>query len=216
MNGNMKTPMRYIDLAYGIWKRCGQNISETRRILKSKHEFTVSRVSIRLWRGKYNWEVRAARAEAEEKYLEGATEDKALLLSLIKEKERLEDYLNNLPKGEISVQSTRAYNKVITSIVEVRERISVENKIENIPVENYIEIKEPQAVINTLWQAIEKKINLIVHDPGMVTAENVKDIKESMELIEKLTAKYCVKEEKIVKNLSKETLEKIKTQIYGL
>lgn len=120
----MAQPHDMKQLAYDAWRLCGQNLVETARTLKREHDFTVTRQTLASWRKEYDWEGRAARAEAEENRLDEAADisDAALLAALLKQKKNYEDYFSTLPAGRIDNQAVYAYSNLLKKIVEIRPR----------------------------------------------------------------------------------------------
>ena len=111
-------------IAYDTWRRCGHNLVDTVRVLKSENNFTVTRQTLASWRDEYDWEARAARAEAEEKSLSESTDisDNALLNSLLKQKANYERYFETLPAGRIDNQAVYAYSNLLKKIVDIRPK----------------------------------------------------------------------------------------------
>jgi len=52
------------------------------------------------------------------------------------------------------------------------------------------EIKTPQDAIDTLQEAIERKLNIMLTQPDAINLSGIKDVKKVMELIDELKAKY--------------------------
>ncbi len=109
-------------LAYDIWRTCGQNLSECERLLKREHNFKVSRQTLTEWKEKYNWEDRAARADAEKIRQEEDISDGALLSALLGQKKKYEAYFENLPMGSIDNQAVYAYSNLLKKIVDIRPK----------------------------------------------------------------------------------------------
>lgn len=120
----MAQPHDMKQIAYDAWRLCGQNIVETARTLKREHGFTVTRQTLASWRKEYDWEGRAARAEAEENRLGDSADisDTALLNALLKQKKNYEDYFSTLPRGRIDNQAVYAYSNLLKKIVDIRPR----------------------------------------------------------------------------------------------
>jgi hypothetical protein len=115
-------PAETLETAYKTWRECGQNLSETHRKMNGELGYIISRQSLHEWKTKYNWEGRAARTEAEEKYLADATTDQALLLPLIKNKKKYEDYFDSQPIGSMDTQAIHGYNATIKMILDIRSK----------------------------------------------------------------------------------------------
>lgn len=120
----MAVPTKTRELAYKVYRECGQNISETVRVMNSKHGYAVSRQSVTEWSKKYDWEARAARAEAEEKEQAEATSDEALLTVLLTQKKKYETYFESLAVGSVDNQAIYAYNSILKTLLDIREKIS--------------------------------------------------------------------------------------------
>jgi len=203
----VKTPLKTIEHAYAVWRSNCQNVAETYRVLKDEG-YDISRKVIFDWRAKYHWEQRAARSEAEEKERRNASKDEVLLSCLVSEKQRLEAYLNSLPQGDVGVQATREYNKTLKDIVEVRDRIHQKETAGD------INLTDPASVVKNLWGAIAQKL-AAMQNYEHCTADNIKDINESMEVIEKIMKKFTVDGGE-QKEYTPETIQRIKQQVYGL
>jgi hypothetical protein len=115
-------PAETLELAYKTFRECGQNLSETHRKMNGELGYVISRQSLHEWKTKYDWEGRAARAEAETQYLVEATTDKALLLPLIKNKKKYEDYFDSQPIGSMDTQAIHGYNATIKMIMDIRSK----------------------------------------------------------------------------------------------
>jgi len=203
----MKVPLKTKEHAYTRWRESGQNISETHRLLK-KDGYNISRKVLFDWRASCHWEVRAARAEAEEKERKNASTDEVLLSCLISEKQRLEAYLKSLPEGEVNVNATREYNKILKDIKETRDRIS--NKLET-PVS----LTDPNAIVESLWSSISLKLAGL-RNPDQCTSENIKDINAAMEAITKIMEKFAPEEKEEEEKEVTETAKNRIKAIYGL
>jgi hypothetical protein len=115
-------PAETLELAYKTFRECGQNLSETHRKMNGELGYVISRQSLHEWKTKYDWEGRAARAEAEEKHLANATSDEALLAVLLKQKKKYEDYFDGMAVGTIDNQAVYGYNAILKTIVDIRPR----------------------------------------------------------------------------------------------
>lgn len=120
----MAQPHDMKQIAYDAWRLCGQNLVETARALKRDHSFKVTRQTLASWRDEYDWEGRAARAEAEENRLAEAADisDAAIMNALLKQKKNYEDYFSTLPAGRIDNQAVYAYSNLLKKIVDIRPR----------------------------------------------------------------------------------------------
>lgn len=108
------------ELAYSVWRECGQNLSECERILNRDRGLPVSRQTLTEWAQKYDWKVRAARVEAVEAEVDDAVSDYGLLKSLLAQKKRYEAYFESLDPSAIDNQAMYAYNGVLKNLVELR------------------------------------------------------------------------------------------------
>jgi Holliday junction resolvase RusA-like endonuclease len=109
-----------LELAYTVWRECGQSPEETVRTLNSKHDFTVSRQTIYEWTEKFNWKERAARAEAEAQRATSATENLQIkfLADLVTQKERYDVYFTTIAP-QIDNQAIYAYTNLVKAITEI-------------------------------------------------------------------------------------------------
>lgn len=117
----MSVPVETRELAYKIWRERGQNMSETERVMNNEHGFRISRQSLIKWCEKYDWQGRAARAEAEEKERMDATSDEALLSAILTQKKNCEDNINAAGPGQEFNQAIYAYNSVLKTLMMIRK-----------------------------------------------------------------------------------------------
>jgi len=117
-----RVPVETRKLAYQTWRECGQNLSETHRKMNGELGYVISRQTLHEWKTKYDWEGRAARAEAEEKHLADATSDEALLLVLLKQKKKYEEYFDSLELGKVDNQAVYGYNSILKMILDIRSK----------------------------------------------------------------------------------------------
>lgn len=120
----IEAPAKSRERAYEVWRQCGQNITETAKVLKHDHDYDISRQSLHAWKDKYDWEARAARAEAENKQQIESTSDDALLTVILKQKKKYENYFDSLALGTVDNQAVYAYNNILKTLLDIRERIS--------------------------------------------------------------------------------------------
>lgn len=109
-------------LAYEIWCKCGQNLSECERILKNEHGFKVSRPTLTEWKQTYDWEGRLARSDVEKASQAEDISDGALLNALLGQKKKYEAYFENLPVDSIDNQAVYAYSNLLKKIVDIRPK----------------------------------------------------------------------------------------------
>lgn len=120
----IEAPAESRERAYEVWRSCGQNITETTRALKRDHNYDISRQSLHAWKDKYDWERRAAQAEAENKQQIESTSDDALMTVLLKQKKKYEGYFESLALGTVDNQAVYAYSNILKTLLDIRERIS--------------------------------------------------------------------------------------------
>lgn len=78
-------------------------------------------------------------------------------------------------------------------------------------------IKTPQEAIDALQGVIEKKINAMLSQPGSISLDGIKQMKQALELIEKMKKKYKPENiGEVRKDVGPETLKTIMETIYGL
>jgi len=79
-------------------------------------------------------------------------------------------------------------------------------------------IKTAVDAVTALQEAVEKKINAMLTQPGGVSLAGIKEIRQSLEMVEDMTAKYKPSTEETGKpgGLSDEAAEAIRRQILGL
>jgi hypothetical protein len=113
------------ELAYQVWRRCGQNVEMTLRELRKHPDgFPASKPTIYDWMEAGNWKERAARAEAEEHKATDATRNAEgrALASLEGVQIKYEEYFESLGKGKVDNQAMFAYTGVVKSIVEIKQK----------------------------------------------------------------------------------------------
>ena len=83
---------------------------------------------------------------------------------------------------------------------------------------NIKEIKTPKDAVEALQDVVKTKLNNMLSQPDTMQLSQVKDVKQSMELIDKLKTKYDPddKESKVDGGLSDEAVELIKQEILGV
>lgn len=106
------------DLAYRVWRECGQNLSETQRRLCRDHDLPVTRQTLAEWCQRYDWKDRAARVECAETQKANCISDDALITALLAQKQRYEDYFESLTKGQIDNQALYAYSNILKTLVD--------------------------------------------------------------------------------------------------
>lgn len=120
---DLQTRRELREIAYRLWCECGQNVAETaRRLTSDEYGFVVSRQTLQAWKSEYDWEGRAARAEAEALSLKEETSPDSLIADLMTQKKRYDTYLNSLPVGKIDTQAIYAYNGLLKTIVDIQKK----------------------------------------------------------------------------------------------
>jgi len=109
----------------------------------------------------------------------------------------------------------------ISSLESVAARMekSIQDKDDFIPAagKEKIIIKTPGDAINALTEVVELKINNLLSRPGAINLNAIKEMKQSLELIEKMREKYGKKDDSGKrKQLDPKTLKKIREEVYGL
>ena len=112
------------DTAFKTWRKCGQNIEETLRELRKLGYMGISRPTLYAWKVEYQWEDRAARADAEERKVKDAdlTPDDRAVLDLIRQKEKYEAYFATLQENQIDHQATYAYTSLVKTIKDIQSK----------------------------------------------------------------------------------------------
>ncbi len=118
----MDAPAKSIETAFRVWRDCGQNVSETGRILARDHGYPISRQSLQEWKKKYGWAERAAREDAARDERRDAASDDSLLTVLLTQKKKYENYFETLPLGSVDNQAIYAYNNILKTLLDIRER----------------------------------------------------------------------------------------------
>lgn len=94
------------------------------------------------------------------------------------------------------------------------EKVTAEAKI---PDAQRREIRTAQDAIDALQEAIERKLAIMLSQPGSLSLKAVKEMKEAMLIVDELRARYDKKpEEARRRGLSDETVEDIKRRILGI
>lgn len=79
-------------------------------------------------------------------------------------------------------------------------------------------IKTPEDAVGALSEVIERKLNTLLSQPGAISLAAIKDVKQAMELVEKMREKYIADDSGYQKKIEvdPETLRVIKEDIYGI
>ncbi|MDG4475426.1 hypothetical protein [Thiovibrio frasassiensis] len=118
-------------------------------------------------------------------------------------------------------QTAYAFASLVSSgkIIEQEARESQTRAVSE-PATGSIErpIKTAVDAVTALQEAVEKKINAMLTQPGGVSLAGIKEIRQSLEMVEDMTAKYKPSTEETGKpgGLSDEAAEAIRRQILGL
>lgn len=180
------------EFAYTVWRECGQNLSVCHRKMNGEHGYVISRQTLHEWKTKYDWEGRAARAEAEERMMTDATSDDAILAPLLKQKNKHEEYFDSLPVGKIDTQAVYAYNSILKTILVIKQKIEDREKAgesKDIP-DSGITIKTPEDAVNALQTAVSNKLNAMLSQTSAVSLKAIQEMEKALGLIEKMKEKY--------------------------
>jgi uncharacterized protein YjcR len=79
-----------------------------------------------------------------------------------------------------------------------------------------VEVMEPGEALSLLADALQRRINLMLSQPGEMTLSALKDLKASMELIDALKARYKPESGAVPGGLSEAAVEDIRRQILGV
>ena len=178
------------ELAYTIWREHGQNIVETVRVMNSEHGYVISRQSVTTWAAKYGWHDRAARAEAEEKALDQSTAVDSLLAFSLKQKKKYEEYFETLSVGQIDNGAVYAYNSILKTILEIRDKTDAGLTVETPGPADTRTINTPQDAVAALKEAVERKLNAMLASPDSINMRSVQETEKALALIEKMQTKY--------------------------
>lgn len=171
------------ELAYQTYVECGQNLSETERKLNGDRGLPVSRQTLTEWKQKYDWEGRAARAEACVARISEGSSEASFLTPLIEQKERYETYFRTLPLGKIDNQALYAYSTLLKTIVD----LSPKDPIDTPPAaETMREIRTEEDAVKALEDSLEMRLNGMLSNPASINLKAIKDVKQSMDLLRDL------------------------------
>ncbi len=86
------------------------------------------------------------------------------------------------------------------------------------PVETGREIATPEDAIAALQEAVQYKINLMLSRPAEISLAAIKDMKQALALLKEMQAQYAPEDtgKPSRKQLTKETLKRIREEVYGL
>lgn len=149
-----------LELAYRVWRECGQSPEQTVKTLGSKHDFPVSRQTLYEWMEKYSWKERAAKAEVIEQQAKdpNLSGEERMIAALVTQQQRYETYFETMTPKEIDSQAIYAFTNLITTIQSIRQK-SAAYKTETFIVFwreliNWLNLNDPPAV-----QAIQKNFD---------------------------------------------------------
>ncbi len=111
------------ELAYRIWRECGQNVELTLRKLRQHPQgFPLSKPTLYDWIETYNWKDRAAKAEAEEQRATDAvvSAEGRAIAALESVQKNYEDYFKTLGTATVDNQAMFAYTGVVKSIIDLK------------------------------------------------------------------------------------------------
>jgi hypothetical protein len=115
------------ELAYRIWRECGQNIELALRKLRQHPQgFPLSKPTLYDWMETYNWKDRAAKAETEEQRATDAVvsaEGKAIA-ALESVQQNYEAYFKTLGASKVDNQAMFAYTGVVKAVMELKAKTS--------------------------------------------------------------------------------------------
>lgn len=215
----MAVPAETKELAYKVWREHGQNLSETERVLNGELGYVISRQSLHAWKTEYDWENRAARAEAQARQMAKDSAGDSLLAYSIKQKQKYEDYFEGLPIGKIDNNAVYAYNSILKTILDIREKTDAvlsTGKAEGQGIDN-VTIRTPEDAIGALETAVERKLNIMLSQPDSVSMRSVQEMEKALALIGKLKLQYKAADDVIrKKNVDPETLRMIREEVYGI
>ena len=217
----MDSAPKYRELAYKVWCENGQHIQKTVAALNKDHAFDITRQSLANWRDEYDWEGRAARAEAAERERAAAVSDSVILDSLISQKQKYEAYFESLKPGQIDTQAVYGYNSILKTILDIKDKIAARRKEGEkdgqVGLISGRVIKTPQDAILALQDAIENKINIMLVQPDSVTPKGVNDLLNTLDKVDQMKAKHSPKDESGKrKGMSQPTVEGMKARLLGL
>ena len=110
------------ELAFRVWRQCGQNVEQACRELRRRSDgFPVSKPTLYAWMEEGNWKERAARADAEEQKTGDAkaTALEKALVALTKQQEKYERWFDAQDATTIDAQVQHAYNNLVQLIVKI-------------------------------------------------------------------------------------------------
>lgn len=191
----MESAPKYRELAYRVWCENGQHIQKTVAALNKHHDFDITRQSLSKWRDEYDWEGRAARAEAAQRELEDACSDETMLATMIQEQNRITAYLNSLAPGvKPDSQLIHALRGVVDTIQAIKQGIENRRKegvkTDQAGVSIPMVIKTPLDAILALQGMVEKKLAILASQPDSVSLKTTNELMKALRLIEDEKDRY--------------------------
>lgn len=115
------------ELAFRVWRSCGQNWTQTQRALANSHGLTkLTRDRLYEWAAADNWQDRAARLKAEEERAEFAKllGRESILVDLNRQKRNYEAYFECLEaERKIDNPAVTAYANLCRAILALQDKI---------------------------------------------------------------------------------------------
>ncbi len=113
--------------AYQLWIANGKNASATKRSLdrlkeSGQSERSVSLPTLGKWRREFGWNERSAKELTEIAVRMERCSDEVLLEKLLKQEEHYSNYFENMDADKINPQATYAYEKIIRTIMDMRQQ----------------------------------------------------------------------------------------------
>ncbi|MFZ5774038.1 MAG: hypothetical protein ACOY3Z_00940 [Thermodesulfobacteriota bacterium] len=165
---------------------------------------TVSVSQLKRWGGESGWvERRREYRQAQTTVRRGVMLAKAKAINSVLE--------NMDPQVAYAFSSLVASGKII-------EEQARENAAAAGPALGTIErpIKTAQDAVEAMQEALQRKINAVLGDPSGFTLEAIKGLRQAMEIIEALQAKYLTDTKKTKQGLSGDAVQEIRKQILGI
>ncbi len=130
-------------------------------------------------------------------------------------------HVEEQPQGSLTAASMDALSK-LGSLVQrweaVERAAALAGQDDPAAAETSRPIKTAAEAVIALQEAVEKKVNAMLTQPSLVSLAGIKEIQQSLELVEKLRARYTPNVEETGKpgGLSDDAAEAIRRQILGL
>ncbi len=134
----------------------------------------VSVSQLKRWGGEGRWVVRRK---------EYRTAQGTIRIKLMEAKA---NFITSVAESE-DPQKAYAFTSLVTAGLNI-EKAAAESPV--IQANSTRIIKTPQDAVEALQEAVQKKINTMLSDPGGLSLATIKDTKEAMEFVEQLAGKY--------------------------